>query len=530
MNRLIWQGTFILSLAALIVKVLSAIYRIPYQNLAGDVGFYVYQQVYPFYALAIVLGGTGFPIVISKYLSEANERNKKYIGHVFIHAFFVVFLFSIVLFFLLFFGASSLSKWMGDLKLASLLRMVAFIYLFIPFLSIIRGDFQGLMCNMSPTALSQICEQTTRVGIILGLSLFLYHHHGGPYEFGRAAIFGSVMGPFVSLAILMMIYVKYRIKEPLSFHVFYLDKPLIKSLFIEGLTFSILSMTIVAFQFVDVLSLIPILQHFHFQAVKEAKGIFDRSYPLIQLGVTVATTMAVAFIPVLSRLKYDKDHAQMKNRISLVLRVTIVLGSSAAVGLLATGTEVSRLFFDDHLGVQTFVIMGLNIFTMSMIVATSTILQAMQRIWQPLMYLCISLLIKLILNMCFVPILGVTGAAIATVSASLITAILNLCLIQHSLNVWVMRYSQVMKLCFSLFIMTSSVLFWKVIAYHFFISGELTRLESLFMSLTSVGIGLIVFFLVILKTNVFTEEELADVPVLNKYMNKFVKKIRENET
>ncbi|WP_141604587.1 putative polysaccharide biosynthesis protein [Terrilactibacillus laevilacticus] len=529
MNRLIWQGTFVLSLAALVVKVLSAIYRIPYQNLAGDVGFYVYQQVYPFYALAIVLGGTGFPIVISKYLSEANERNKKYIGHVFIHAFIVVFLFSIVLFFLLFFGAPSLSKWMGDLKLVSLLRMVAFIYLFIPFLSIIRGDFQGLMCNMSPTAISQICEQTTRVGIILGLSLFLYHHHGGPYQFGRAAIFGSVMGPFVSLTVLMTIYVKYRIKEPLSFPFFYLDKPLIKSLFIEGITFSLLSMTIVAFQFVDVMSLIPILQHFHFKAVKIAKGIFDRSYPLIQLGMAVATTMAIAFIPVLSRLKYDKDHDQVKSRVSLILRVTIVLGASAAVGLFITGTEVSRLFFDDHLGVQTFVIMGLNIFTMSLIVATSTILQAIQRIWKPLMYLCIGLVFKLILNMCFVPILGVTGAAIATVCASLITAILNLRLIQQSLNVLVMSYLQAMKLCFSLIIMTSSVLLWKIIAYHFFILGELTRLESLFMSLTSVGIGLIVFFFVLLRTNLFTQEELNDVPVLNKYMNKIVKKVREND-
>jgi hypothetical protein len=49
------RGTFILTIAALFTKILSAFYRIPFQNIVGDVGFYIYQQVYPFYAIAIAL-------------------------------------------------------------------------------------------------------------------------------------------------------------------------------------------------------------------------------------------------------------------------------------------------------------------------------------------------------------------------------------------------------------------------------------------------------------------------------------------
>ena len=39
------EGAFILTIASFIAKILSAVYRVPFQNLVGDEGFYVYQQV-----------------------------------------------------------------------------------------------------------------------------------------------------------------------------------------------------------------------------------------------------------------------------------------------------------------------------------------------------------------------------------------------------------------------------------------------------------------------------------------------------
>ena len=41
------QGAIALSIAAFIAKILSAVYRVPFQNMVGNTGFYVYQQVYP---------------------------------------------------------------------------------------------------------------------------------------------------------------------------------------------------------------------------------------------------------------------------------------------------------------------------------------------------------------------------------------------------------------------------------------------------------------------------------------------------
>jgi PST family polysaccharide transporter len=65
MKRLL-QGAWTLSLAAMIAKILSAIYRVPFQNLVGDTGFYVYQQVYPLYGIGMTFALSGFPVFISK--------------------------------------------------------------------------------------------------------------------------------------------------------------------------------------------------------------------------------------------------------------------------------------------------------------------------------------------------------------------------------------------------------------------------------------------------------------------------------
>ncbi len=74
----LFRGALILSAAAIIVKVLSAAYRIPYQNIAGDIGFYIYQQVYPFYGVAFTLSTIGFPVVISKLIAERESSKNNF--------------------------------------------------------------------------------------------------------------------------------------------------------------------------------------------------------------------------------------------------------------------------------------------------------------------------------------------------------------------------------------------------------------------------------------------------------------------
>ena len=71
------KGALILTTAGFIIKILSAAYRVPFQNIVGDVGFYIYQQIYPIYGIAAVLAASGFPVVISKMVAENDHPNNQ---------------------------------------------------------------------------------------------------------------------------------------------------------------------------------------------------------------------------------------------------------------------------------------------------------------------------------------------------------------------------------------------------------------------------------------------------------------------
>ncbi len=68
------KGASILTISAIIVKLLAAVYRIPFQNLVGDKGFFIYQQVYPFIGIFIVWTSYGFAVAVSKLLAGSTSR------------------------------------------------------------------------------------------------------------------------------------------------------------------------------------------------------------------------------------------------------------------------------------------------------------------------------------------------------------------------------------------------------------------------------------------------------------------------
>ena len=72
------KGAAMLTIAAIIVKLLSAVYRVPFQNLVGDEGFYIYQQVYPFIGIITTWTSFGFAVALSKILSDYKALGKDY--------------------------------------------------------------------------------------------------------------------------------------------------------------------------------------------------------------------------------------------------------------------------------------------------------------------------------------------------------------------------------------------------------------------------------------------------------------------
>src|SRR5690625_3577946 len=198
------KGALLVTIAGLISKILSAGYRIPLQNLTGDHGYYVYQQVYPLLGMMMIVSLYGFPSAVAKLTADFQRQGKRLSWKSFYGPIGLILLvINGLCFIALYFGARPLALIIGDSQLMSIYQLAAFTFLFIPFTSMLRGVFQGTS-QMRPFALSQLSEQVIRVFVIV---LAAYYCHIGlidVYQIGQAGVIASILGMVGSIVVLIL--------------------------------------------------------------------------------------------------------------------------------------------------------------------------------------------------------------------------------------------------------------------------------------------------------------------------------------
>lgn len=307
-NR-IMSGAIILLIAGLLSKVLSALYRVPLQNLTGDIGFYLYQQIYPLIAIVMIVSLYGFPTAISKLIAEKLENNEKmtYRNH-FVPIFLILFFCSTVFALLLVILAPTLASFIKDESLASAFRLGALLLLIIPFTSLFRGIFQAEN-EMKQTAVSQVLEQTVRVFIIVICSVFIWQNKLPVSSIAITAIIASIIGMLLSLIYLSIVFIKrYPIrKENVKIVQKIPWKSYVYTVLILGIFATINHITFVMMQLVDVFTLVPQLMKTNMTQIEAMteKGIFDRGVPLIQFGIVIGSSFAIALIPTMSKRSWQ---------------------------------------------------------------------------------------------------------------------------------------------------------------------------------------------------------------------------------
>ena len=210
-NRQMMQGALVLSLAAFIAKILSAVYRVPFQNMVGNTGFYVYQQVYPIYGIGMTFALSGFPVFVSALIAQ--YRSDYELTPLLKRLFWILSGLGIGVFLLLYTQSELIASWMGDTLLSPVIQSVSWMFLLMPFLVITRGYFQGSF-RMMPTAISQVVEQVVRVAVILFVASLFGSTISDYYTMGTWAMSSATIAAV--FAILVMLY--YVLKETKTNH------------------------------------------------------------------------------------------------------------------------------------------------------------------------------------------------------------------------------------------------------------------------------------------------------------------------
>lgn len=498
------QGALILTIAALLSKILSAVYRVPFQNIVGDVGFYIYQQVYPFYGVAILLSTSGFPIMISKLIHDRSiGQSRNYTTKVLQVSMLFLVMTCFLCFLVLFGGSVQIAKWMGDEKLSILIQIISFSFLMIPLVSIMRGYFQSQHI-MQPSAISQVVEQLIRVVTILLLSYLFVSSGYDLYVAGAGAVFGSLLGSVAALFILLVFLQKRRVKwKSLLFEdvskeeIFLILKRLVK----YSVTICFTSLLIVFMQMVDSFHLYRILLENNWSEydAKVLKGVYDRGQPLLQLGTIVATSIALSLVPAIA-----KGEGDVQKQILISYKVCLALSVAATAGMISIIEPLNTMLFSNNSGTNVLAVYCLSILFCSVAITTGAILQGLDKAEIPAITVLLGLGIKWLLNEYLIPHYDTMGAAIATVLAYAFIAFLNVFFIRKQ-SYTLLLFSDVLKMGTVAFGMVISLKLYQKIFFVDVLNDS--RFQSLIEVFTSVGIGAIIYVSGLYTLNIFYKEE-----------------------
>lgn len=511
--RSMLQGALVLTAASFIAKLLSAVYRVPFQNLVGDEGFYVYQQVYPIYGIAMTLALTGLPQFISKIVAEQETVNGKKLILQRLFPFIAVLGLSGFAFFFL--GSDWLARLMGDANLSTLIKVVSFTFLLVPILSCYRGNFQGHLL-MTPSAVSQVLEQLIRVGVILTAAACYQRLHWDAYKTGTAAMGGAVLGGLAAVAILWYYDRKIQPGSSAYFHHWQIDREgrtLFYRLFIEGGLVSLYSAFLIIFQLVDsffvknALVFSGLTDH----AAKVDKGVYDRGQPLVQLGLVVALALSSSFLPALTKYFVSKQQEQFITAARIFLRLTTTVAAAASVGLALLLPYINFALFKDYKGNGVLGIYVFAIALMAVIQAYQSILQSQNEFKTAFLAAGLGLLGKILLTNPMTQNLGTVGASLATILSLSITMLCLTLTTGKEINQFWFERGFLKKLLGSLGIMVSALLIYQGIV-SMIVGVANHRGQALVFALIGVVIGVAVFLFAIVQLRLFTVREWLMVP------------------
>ncbi len=501
------KGASILTISAIIVKILGAVYRVPFQNLVGDKGFYIYQQVYPFIGIFIIWTSYGFAVAVSKLLagSKSPGESKAMMRIAFIYLLFI----SVTFFIILMRFAPFFAEAMGDPQLVTLLRVGAYIVLIMPALAVLKGAFQS-EGQMIPVAVSNVGEQASRVAVILIGTWLVVSRGGSLYKAGEMAMWGAVVGEAAGVLILAF-YFRHEFKgtfEKVKVWV------VVKELTIVSLSVSASSLILLLFQLVDSFTVYNTLLATGLteNAAMALKGVYDRGQPLVQMGILIASTLALAIVPLIAHHAVKKSGRDAVPFVRVTYRTAFLFGWGATVGLVLVLPYVNEMLFETQSGSFALIIFSLQIFWLSLILPITAILQGAGKIKIPTLLLISGVIIKVIANGYFVPLYGITGAAIA---GNLAFVVITIGLIIYFKKVWSIQLAPIRFygwLLVATLLMVIIVYPWMLIGDAVIFVRYSPRISASLIALTSAAIGATSFLYVILKSRIMSEKEWYLLP------------------
>lgn len=419
------KSTLILSIAAILSKFLGSVFRIPLQNLAGDEVLGIFTLVYPLYMVALTLSVAGIPLAISLLIADADsEKNTEKIKDIFHTSSILAVFFGFFSFLVIFSFSTQLSFLLGGSSVRPALLIVSATLLIAPYMAVYRGFFQGFGA-MNPTAISQVIEQFVRVAVILAIAYFMTSQNYTDEAIAGGVMIGSVLGAIASLIYLRRLFLlsDKRITGFSRRNFKTTGKRILK----VSLPLSVGALTMAVLNLVDSLTIPVSLIRFGHSPdnINYLYGIYGRGLALIQIVTVFATSAVLPLIPAITVKIAQGKMGEVKNIARKSFSLILLFSLPAAVVSFILAEPINFALFTNTEGTGVLAIILAGSLLTSLSVLGTGILQSIQKAKIAAYLVIVAVVIKVVLNLVFIPYFGLTAAAASTVVVYLLLFLLN---------------------------------------------------------------------------------------------------------
>ncbi len=508
------KGAAILGIAGIVVKVLGAAFRIPLVWIITSEGLGYYQTAYPIYVMLVGIATSGFPVAISKMVSDRRVLgNYKGADKVFSVVFKVLVAFGIISFLGVALGAKYIvTERLHNPKAFLPMLALAPALLIVPVMAAFRGYFQGHN-DMRPSAISQIVEQFSRVVVGLGLAWLLVPRG---LEYGAAGgTFGATAGALGGLAVIFYLYKKkskiHDDKNSSDKFEVETSSKIIKEMLNIALPIIIGALVMPVMGMIDLALVMDRLNAVGF-SIEQANEMYGQltgiAATLVNLPQVVTSAVAISLVPVISSAFTMKDMEKLKTNSTFGLRVSLLIGLPAGVGLFVLSTPIINMLFPrepSSIG-QILAITSVGVVFLSIIQSTTSILQGMGNARIPVVNLFIGAAVKFVLTYTLtgIPFLNVKGAAISTVSAYIVAAVLDYIAVRRRVDFKIDFKKMILAPLVSVALMGALARGTYEVLYMISSGNSISVLGA-------IAVGGMVYLVAIVKTNAITKDELMSI-------------------
>lgn len=384
------ESTIILLIGGFITKILGMFIKIITTRIIGSKAIGIYMLLMPTFNLFITLAQAGFPIAISKIVSEDKNNNKKVI----FTSIFISFMITMFLIILLIVIDPYLCKFLHNKDLYYPIIAIGLTLPFISLSSIIRGYFFGKE-NMIPHVTSNAVEQIIRIllSIIILPKLIKY-------------------GVQVTITILILFNIISELTSIIVLYFFlpkkvYITKDVIKPDFNVAKDVLNISLPTTASRLIGTIGYFfePILLTTFLIANGYKNTYITYEYgiitgyvmPLLMLPSFFSMAISQSILPVISNAYVNNKNEYIKNKIKQAILFSLSIGTIFTIFIMIYPEFFMKLVYNTTEGTNYIRIIAPFFLFYYIQVPLTSVLQAVNKAKEAMMSTLIGIIIKLLL-------------------------------------------------------------------------------------------------------------------------------------